>query len=318
MRPIPSWVVAPANVPVFSVCHPDWRGVRAATLAFGTAMIETDDLETDAMSILQSAREANLETVIIQGWPSGAGAFARHAAASDIKVKVVVHSSMAQHTAEQGEAAAIDEVVGLAREGVINEVGFVKIGVSQVFSKAGIPSKYVPNRVPQVEVADRVELGPGFHVGVFAEPIWRKNLGTQLGAVSIMDGVAHVLSTPVGVPAIGPMREHGVTGPRQFLRLLAATQLNLNVTLSECYPMTPMESYVLGVPCLISRTSDVFRSDPDLWELTSIDELDNPESIAAAAKRLMDHRDEALARAENWLTAADTIAAESWAEFTAP
>jgi hypothetical protein len=66
----------------------------------------------------------------------------------------------------------------------------------------------------------------------------------------------------------------------------------------------------------MSRTSAVFRSDPALWELTTVDELDNPRAIAAAANRLLESRDEAVARAHAWIAEADEVGASAWADFT--
>ncbi|MFV1963657.1 MAG: hypothetical protein ACC658_17760, partial [Acidimicrobiia bacterium] len=82
------------------------------------------------------------------------------------------------------------------------------------------------------------------------------------------------------------------------------------------HPMMPMESYRLGVPCLISGTSDLFIDDPRLSELTSVDEADNPAAIALAASRLLDNKDEAVALANAALDRTDQASAEQWRRFT--
>jgi hypothetical protein len=61
--------------------------------------------------------------------------------------------------------------------------------------------------------------------------------------------------------------------------------------------------------------SSVFRDDPVLWDLTSVDEGDNPTSIARAARRLLEARDEAVRRARVWMDEADRRGAAAWAEF---
>ena len=101
------------------------------------------------------------------------------------------------------------------------------------------------------------------------------------------------------------------------LFILAAMDITLNVTLSECHPMLPMESYRLGVPCLMSRTSDLFIDAPDLYELTTVDQADNPEAIAGAAARLLEQRSEATAQAGPALDAVDRRSADQWHAFTA-
>ena len=93
--------------------------------------------------------------------------------------------------------------------------------------------------------------------------------------------------------------------------------VNLHVTLAESHPVTPMESYLLGVPCLISPTSDLFADDPELRGLTTVDSIDDPVAIATAARRLLDSTATAVSRAHEALQRADAHAAAAWREFTA-
>ena len=79
--------------------------------------------------------------------------------------------------------------------------------------------------------------------------------------------------------------------------------------------MTPMESYLLGVPCLISRTSSLFTDDPELLALTSVIELDDPQRIAEIARVLGAARQEAVARAVASLRRMDAEAAHTWDAF---
>ena len=62
----------------------------------------------------------------------------------------------------------------------------------------------------------------------------------------------------------------------------------------------------------------MFRSDSDLWDLTTVAELDNPRAIAEAAQRLLDRRDEATGRALRWMERWDAEAEERWLEFSDP
>jgi glycosyltransferase involved in cell wall biosynthesis len=140
---------------------------------------------------------------------------------------------------------------------------------------------------------------------------------TQLGAVALIEGAqAHVLRRPA-VRYLDGLRitEHGVLPWERFIRLQAGVDLNLYVSLSECQPLTPIESYAAGVPCLMSRTSAVFRDDPELWALTAVDEADDPEAIAAAARRLLESRRYAVEAARRWIDRAEADAAVRWSAF---
>ena len=316
-----SWDRFPDAQPkVVQVCHPDWRGVRSVAFAFRAPVVECDDLGQWGGQLAEQIDSAGATMVVIQGWPPGSAVFARLLFDRGVGVSCVLHSSPAQHGAEAGEAAVVDEVLRLQRSGVLARVGMAKAGAPEAFTAAGFEVHYVPNRTPAMPDLTKVDLGPGLHIGVFVEPFWRKNLTTQLLAVGLLDSAtAHVMRKPKNLYLDGlDIVEHGELPWEEFVSLQGSVDLNLYVTLSECHPSTPQESYLAGVPCLVSRVSAVFRSDPNLWELTSTDEADNPEAIARAAKNLLDNRDEAISRAGEWMEAADIEASARWLEFVAP
>lgn len=316
-----SWdELADADERVVQICHPDWRGVRTVAYSFQSPVVECDDLVYWSDELVEGLKAGAIDLVVIQGWPPGAAAFAGRLEGVGVAVKCVLHSSPAQHGAEAGEAAVIDEILALAREGVVTEIGMAKVGVPEAFSAAGYPVTYVPNRVPVLPEIRKVDLGPGVHIGVFAEPFWRKNVITQLLAVGLVDGAtAHVMRAP-DVEYLAGLRivDHGEMPWDDFVSLQGSVDLNLYVTLSECHPSTPQESYLAGVPCLISRVSGVFRDDPRLWEITSTDLVDDPSGIASAASQLTSSRDEAVERARAWMGKHDEKAAKIWESFCLP
>lgn len=301
-------------------CHPEWRGVRSATYSWQAPVVECADLGVWAAALIAGLRSTEAATVVVSGFPPGSADFLRAASAADMTTRVVLHSSMAQHGAEAGEAEIAEAVLTLSENGAVGRVGFAKEGLQESFAALGFDVAYVPNRIPRLPEAPPLDLGPGLHVGVFAEPFWRKNVVTQLASVALLEGAtAHVMIEPdIGYLHALPVVAHGTLPWGEFIRLQSAVDLNLYVTLSECQPLTPVESYAAGVPCLMSRTSALFRDDRTLWELTSVDEADNPRAIAAAAERLLSYRDEAVRRATDWMEEFDVMAARRWAEFVTP
>lgn len=315
-----SWRELPATDPlVVVVCHPDWRGVKTAAYSSREPVIESADLDRWGQSLTSEMTANGVEVIAVHGFPPGAGGLLERAHRAGIGTRVVLHSSMAQHGAEAGEAAMADEALALARSGIVERVGFVKAGLAESFAALGYPAFYVPNRAPEMRASSRHDLGPGVHVGVFAEPFWRKNVVTQLGAVAMLGGAtAHVMRRPE-VGYLGELRivEHGELPWHEFVDLQASTDANLYVTLSECHPLSPIESYLSGVPALMSRTSALFRDDADLWDMTTVEVADDPSEISAAARRLLDHRVEAIERAQRWIERADADAATRWKAFVA-
>jgi hypothetical protein len=224
---------------------------------------------------------------------------------------------MAQHGTDAGEGESLSIALAMAADGSLDRLGFVKAGMAEVFATKRTTTFHVPNRVPVLPELERVPLGDHPTFGVFLDPYWRKNVMTQLGAVHLLDGIAHVMQKPA-VPYIDTWRivEHGSMPWSTFVSLQASVDINLYVTLSECHPMAPMESYLAGVPCLISATSDLFAADRDLKQMTTVADHDNPAAIATSATALMEAAEDVVARAQSWMIAHDPVAASRWSEFT--
>jgi hypothetical protein len=301
---------------VLQVCHPEWRGVRSSAIAFGDPVLETSDLN-DLADHMDNFIAAGVTTVVIQGWPPNAEGFATAASGAGLSVLGVFHSSPAQHGVDGGEAEAVFQMLELQRSGVIGGVATVKAGLVEPFSSLGYEIQHVGNRVPVLDVVEPVAVAEGTNVGILLFPMWRKNVTTQVLAAHDLGWRPFVMADP----QVAYLSPHDLTVigelPRdEFLGILAALDISFNVTLSECHPMMPMESYRLGVPCLISNTSDLFTDDPRLTELTTVNQPDNPSAIAAAATELLEHRDEAVTLAKASLDRTDRRSAEQWRLFT--
>jgi len=224
----------------------------ATLLAMGSWQLERLEWKR---GLIAEMTERKVAMVVVHGFPPGASGFLSGAQLAGIGTGVVLHSSMAQHGAEAGEAAVTEQVLRLG----VDRVGFVKAGLAESFAALGYPAFYVPNRAPELPDVRSQDLGPGHHIGVFAEPFWRKNVVTQLGAVALLDdATAHAMRRP-DVGYLDDLRivEHGEMPWETFLSLQASMDLNLYVTLSECQPLTPVESYLSGVPALSTTSTSL-------------------------------------------------------------
>ena len=305
---------APAGV--LQVCHPDWRGVRSSALAFRDPVVETCDLDVltpHADALLSSG----VTTVVIQGWPPNALGFATAASHAGLRVLAVFHSSPGQHGIDIGEAEAVNEMLNLQRAGIIHGVASVKAGLSEPFRVLGYEISPLSNRVPDLSDVEPASVPEGVNVGIFLHPMWRKNVTTQALAALQLGWHPFVMADPQ-VPYLSSddLTVCGELPRDEFLSLQAGMDMTFNVTFSECHPMQPMESYVLGVPCLVSRTSSLFTDDRELWELTTVDRADDPTAIADQAARLMDAASEAVSRAQVSLSRLDETSAGLWEAFT--
>ena len=313
-RTFASWDLVDSSV--VQVCHPDWRGIKTAAQAFATPIVESRDFAPHAEALTDEFVERGVSTLVVQAWPPGSAALLEAAARRGIGTRVISHSSMAQHGTDAGEGEAVAEVFALLAHGSVEKVGFVKDGLAESFRSMGYPAVYVPNRIPVLPEYTTTDLGDGIHIGILLDPYWRKNVTTQVGAAAILNATVHVNRLP-HVSYLGRLGviEHGDVPWMEYIGLQASMNLNMNVTLSECHPMAPMESYLSGVPCLVSTTSALFRDDRDLYEMTTVAEADNPRSIAEKASTVLENRAEVTDRAVAWLRKHDQEATERFAAF---
>lgn len=302
---------------VLGVCHPGWRGVRTSAYTFRTRMFETEDAAADANVIVATASRIGASSIVVHGVPPGTKHLLAATKQAGLATRVVLYSSPTQHGAGKSESDVIDDLLDWQRNGPLDRLGLAKEGVAEAMNALGHSVWFVPARVPEIPEVVPATLEGTLRVGVFAEPFWRKNVVTQLAAVALIPGAtAHVMTAPaVSYLSPLPVVEHGEMAWDEFLPILGGVTVNLYVSLSECLPLTPMESYLLGVPCLMSQTSAVFRSAPDLWELTTVPELDNPRAIAAAGARLLTNSADAVEAARAWMPVWDQYAVSQWDEF---
>lgn len=301
---------------VLQVCHPQWRGVRSSAIAFGDPVLEAQNLRT-LVDHIPDIVAAGTSTLVIQGWPPNAAGLCSAASEAGLRVLTVFHSSPAQHGVDGGEAEAVGEMLELHSAGIVDAVATVKAGVAKSMRSLGYKITHIGNRVPQLGEIEKTPVADGTNVGVLLYPMWRKNVTTQILAARLLGWRPFVMEDPK-VPYLSPndLTICGELPREEFLAIQAAMDISLNVTLSECHPMIPMESYRLGVPCLMSRTSDLFIEDPDLYELSTVDRADSPDAIAQAAERLLANSDEAVTMANASLDTLDHRSAELWRKFT--
>ncbi|KAI9136185.1 hypothetical protein BKA69DRAFT_207226 [Paraphysoderma sedebokerense] len=117
-----------------------------------------------------------------------------------------------------------------------------------------------------------------------------KNVPTQILALcSLSNVVIHVLEKPE-LPYLrhctSPIIQHGsFLEHNVFIRLLLSMNVNMYISLTECFPMMVTESISAGIPALTSATSAIYSEDKILEEFLVVNELDTPDLIAGKASR---------------------------------
>jgi len=304
---------------VVVMCHPEWRGIRAATYGQAPHVLEVPRVFSNlhARRLALFLKDAGAERVVMNGYPPGTERLAHAIAdvAPDIQFFCVFHGTPALH-----EHDVVEALLKLADQKLVKKLGFVKHGFADYFRQRGYAAEYVMNvcrmkPLPPAPVPSSGQL----QVGVFAPNVVHKNVETQVvGALMVPGTVVHTLE-PVRADYLLAERprlvDHGMMPHPDFVRLLGTMNATCYVSLVECYPMTVLESIFCGAVCLTSNTSQIFEFDAGLREAFVVERHDNPAAIASKLALALERREELIPRAQAYLNELNERAERRWYEF---
>ena len=197
---------------VLAVMHPNWVGVREATLSMGIPAIQTTNVETEAFlsELIEFIMEARIDTILIGGLPPGFSTMACvvHVVSQgqstsrcgiaqklrnrplrfkkNVQVMAIYHGSPALHVNNPGEVESFDMLLAATKKGYISRVGVLKHGFMQTLLAMGVPAFPVSNFLVPTEGAlrgpSRSAFNKQFHVGVLGGTTTMKNVMTQIAA----------------------------------------------------------------------------------------------------------------------------------------
>ncbi|MEO0958545.1 MAG: hypothetical protein AAFY66_08810 [Pseudomonadota bacterium] len=196
------------------------------------------------------------------------------------------------------------------RDGAVTRVGVVKAGLEDWFAALDIDAVHVPNVVPvpkrnsfeRRQDTKSPECGPRLGLWLSGSSPYRKTPLAALAASTMIPG-ARLLAAGLDESARRFVTDAQVPFeriwdaplPRSMLcKQMRATDLTLYVTLSECSPMLPLESFALGVPCLIGPSCDLFADHDGLKQSLVVERPLAPAAIAEKAMEALAKRDEIL------------------------
>lgn len=270
---------------------PHWLGIDRATHAlfpectvnlpqeFSNSLLTERQLKE--FSVLLA--EERFQHVILSGFPPYFELLARMLS-QDTSVGCIFHGTLSELNAT-GKAHALLPFK-LAQQGILHRIGLVRADLvqplSEIFNVPCFPLSNicrVPSELPRKSWDDdRIQ------IGVLGGSTFNKNLHNQVAAALLVDNsMVHVSDAKAFSYLNHPDRTigHGSGLSRtQFLGLLGGMHINLHISFSESFGQVAMESLALGVPCLVSPTTNVLDLDPKLRDLLTVNKLDSPADIA--------------------------------------
>ena len=277
---------------ILLMAYPGWSGIFSAAQAqgpvLGTPLDFSIRIQQSLVNLIK--KTPSLRIVVIHGIPPGSISFARKLRLQipSIRIFFVYHGTTSQpfHAEESG---LIVDMIQAEKDGVINSIGVVKVGLESSMRMIGGTSVVTLPNFPLASLvlpSSKYSSRDGrIHIGVFValKDQYHKNTITQLLAACLVKGaIVHVTIVPniVYLKNNCEIVETGVFHHSRFLFEMSRMDIIMYVTLTEAYPMMLLESSSLGIPVIVSRTHHVFDVDPVLSSMLVVSENDNPDEIS--------------------------------------
>jgi len=247
---------------------------------------------------------------MINGIPPGSEEMIRDVVTYSPKTKIalIYHGTPVETPGDMIVGKALSDLMGMAKTGHLHQLGFVKLGLAEMFEELGIMNTYtVENLLPtdlptgETKLTDAIQPHKKpFRIGIFLwfgkhhhscsfigtediAAVTLKNPMTQLLAACLFeDAEIHVLVLPDPLYlkyCKAKIVVHGAASRSNVVDLISQMEMTMYVSLTEACPMTVLDSLRLGIPCLTSHSHTFFNDEPEIFRHLIVSEFNNPVAI---------------------------------------
>lgn len=248
----------------------DWLGVSNATIELFDSPVDLSEIldENDIEKIALAIIDKNFKQVIFSSfainWKKLCISLKQKN--KNIKIKTFWHGSHSQildtYSWERNK-----EIIDLHKNKIIDVMGTCKETLLPFYEYMGYNASFLTNKV-EINIK-KEEKNKKTTIGLYAAKCsdWRKNMYTQMLAVSLIDDVVLDM-VPLNDEAISFAESIGleITGEKnnlkreELIKRMSKNDVNLYVTFSECAPMLPLESLEVDVPCITGNNHHYFEN----------------------------------------------------------
>ena len=282
------------DIPSVLVCHPEWLGIREATIKIAVntqlPIIFARSLHSSG-EIHRTLKALGVLRVFIQGIVPDSDYFVRKFYRR-FHIYLTYHSGFGVHNTEEIEAFSLFSMMKLSEAHKVSvnfleedqsnswrELGFEQVQtVTHAFQSMVLVQPRAFSRLARIGM-----LGTSTRMSV-------KNFWPQISAACMIEGAeVHInvdserfagLKSYTAVSRCkGKLVNHKNLGPDIFLSLLRTMDVNLYVTITDALPNVVLDSLAAGIPAVSSDVSDIFARSSLLREKLVEKRIDDPIAI---------------------------------------
>lgn len=291
--------------------NPTWLGVAASTKGLFENYVplehvyKTKDINQISKTIEESSIKSVIFSQICDGWIDIIKKLKQ--LNEQINIKVIWHGNCYEYFSDFTWNLN-KEVMELANEGKINCLAFVRTTMYEFYKKVGFKSCYLQNNVHK-ENAGKIAINNNkkTKIGIYnADTRELKNIYTALSAMKLVpNSVADVVPINQGakkfteILGLETTSIDGYIPHEELMERIQKNDINIYPTFTENAPMFPLESFEMGVPCLLGNNNDFFVGTK-LGEYVILEREDDAEYIKNRIIEVLNHREEIMELYQAW------------------
>lgn len=299
--------VSSDNTEIIAIVSPYFRGVKSATKEMVPDMIQVSDIynKTIAKRLAKKICAYRPEKILISGYAKGHDllAYEIKKLLPSVRIFVLIHSAFIWFDSYPAENVVFENFINMAKKGIIEKVGFCKRDLAEYFASLGINSYFVMNRFYPEKHQIKTLSKKSINIGIFGQNQWHRNITNQAIGALMVDGTTvhcNEISSHFFIDK-SRVKAHGILPKDDFLKLYESMDINMYISMTDCFPMSVIESMQYGIPCLVSDTSDVYSFNPKLKKWLTVSSIDSPIGISKKINEVITNYSDIQREIKNYL-----------------
>lgn len=291
--------------------NPTWLGVAGSTKGLFENHIGLEHIykKNDIKRLANEINKNNIKSVIFSqlcdGWTELIETIKK--VNENIIIKVIWHGNCYEFFSDFTWGLN-KKAMRLYHDKKIDAFGFVRSTMYEFYNKIGIKSYYLQNNVIN---KNNIKLSSNkkgkIKIGIYnADSRELKNIYTSLSAIKLVENsMADVVPINEGAKKFANVLNLQITSlddyiPNEELLIrLGKNDINIYPTFTENAPMFPLESFEMGVPCLLGNNNDYFV-DTELGKYVILEKEDDAKYIKEKIDIALKNKNKIMTLYKQW------------------
>ena len=285
--------------------NPTWLGVAASTIGLFENIVPLEhiydkkDIRKIANIIVENRIKSVIFSQICAGWTDTIEQLKK--INPKIVIKVIWHGNCYEYFSDFTWNLN-KKVMNLYKQGKVDCFAFVRSTMYEFYKKLGMKSYYLQNNVHKNRIEEiQHDENEKIKIGIYnADTRELKNIYTALSAMKLVpNAVADVVPINKGAKEFADMIQLEVTSiddyipNEELMKRIQKNSINIYPTFTENAPMFPLESFEMGVPCLLGNNNDYFVGTK-LGEYVILKREDDAKYIKDKIIEVLEHKKEVM------------------------